>query len=200
MHNPASELKQAKDAILNTLIYSDLFAFPLTENEIWVNLKNQSRISKKYFRLALKDISPEVMKINEYYCLSKRSSIIKKRVRLNIISNKKLVIAQKTASLLAKIPTVAFIGLSGSLANNNAKKSDDIDFFIITKINSLWVTRLLCLILLEIIGARRKSKSNMWKDKICLNMFLDEGNLVLSKNRHDLYTAHEIAQLKPLIN
>ena len=81
---------------------------------------------------------------------------------------------------------------------NNTEEDDDIDFFIITKKNTIWITRLFCLFTLELLNTRRKREDRRVSDKICLNMFVDEAFLEISKKRQNLYTAHEVLQMKPL--
>jgi len=41
---------------------------------------------------------------------------------------------------------------------NNAKRSDDIDFLIVTGANRLWLTRALAVLLIELLGRRRKPR------------------------------------------
>ncbi|MCL5010134.1 MAG: hypothetical protein M1289_00840, partial [Patescibacteria group bacterium] len=78
-----------------------------------------------------------------------------------------------------------------------SQEEDDIDLFIISSRGNLWFTRLILITMLILVGqyrGRGKKKSQ----KICLNMFLDEDGLMLPKERQDLYTAHEIAQVMPV--
>lgn len=188
-------------AILSTLCYADVFDYPLMEAEMWKYLIGQkTRLSK--FRVALTALqkSKKIIQKNEYYFLAKRNGVVKHRLMRSKVANKKLQIARSAARLLAYIPTVRLIGVSGALAMNNAPLEDDIDFFIITSKNYLWTTRLLCALVLDILKIRRKPGVTRFKDRICINMFLDEQELSLPKKERDLYSAHEIAQMKPLVN
>jgi hypothetical protein len=108
-------------------------------------------------------------------------------------------IARRTGRVLVHIPTVRFVGITGALAMNNAGREADIDLLIITSHNSLWTTRVLVYVLLRLnkIAVRTPGDPNE-KDKLCLNMWMDEGDLVV--NRRNAYTAHEIAQIVPVIN
>ncbi len=122
----------------------------------------------------------------------------KKRIEREKYSKNKLTIAKKASQILAKIPTIKFVGITGSLAMMNSNKDSDIDLMIITKKGTLWLTRLICLICL--IGQIRRAGSKKEKDKLCLNMWLDESDLVWDKQDRNIYTAHEIAQIVPLVN
>jgi len=77
----------------------------------------------------------------------------------------------------------------------------DIDFLIITTSNTLWTTRLFTYAILFLfrIKTRRPNKEDE-KDKVCLNIWLDEDDLVWSKDARNAYTAHEIGQIVPLVN
>jgi hypothetical protein len=81
----------------------------------------------------------------------------------------------------------------------NASKNSDIDLMVITKNNRLWQTRLKTLASLKRSGvaARRAGDANE-KDRLCLNIWLDVADLLI--NQHNPYTAHELAQIVPLIN
>lgn len=110
------------------------------------------------------------------------------------------MLAKRMAALLAKIPTVQFIGVSGGLALLNADREDDIDFFIVTKKNTVWTTRLFVVLFLELIGKRRRRGTAKVSDSICVNMFLDEQKMQLPKEWRDLYLAHEVVQVLPLFS
>ena len=67
-------------------------------------------------------------------------------------------------------------------ALNNAKKNSDIDLLIITSKNTLWTTRIISFALLKFAGFKlRRAGDKNEKDKLCLNMWLDESDLVLKK-------------------
>ena len=102
--------------------------------------------------------------------------------------------------LLAKFPQIKLIGLSGTVAMMNAKKNDDIDLFIITSKDRLWTGRFIAVILTQILGLKRKRGAKKAKDKICLNLFFDESKLLVPDFKKTEYVAHEILQMKPLIN
>lgn len=114
-------------------------------------------------------------------------------------SNGKLQIARRAAKILVKIPTVKFVGVTGSLAMLNAKKESDIDLMLIVSPNTLWITRLLTLFTLLLFHFRvRRSGDTNERDKLCLNLWLDESDLIWQERNE--FTAHEIAQIIPLVN
>ena len=83
---------------------------------------------------------------------------------------------------------------------NNASNKDDIDLFIIASTNRIWTTRLVCLITATLFGIKRSRLEKNVSDKVCLNLFFDEKNIEMPNFKRNYYIAHEIIQLKPLIN
>ncbi|MDO8583365.1 MAG: hypothetical protein Q7R51_02450 [bacterium] len=177
--------------ILKTLAYSDVFDYPLEKEEIWKFLVG--KIDRKEFEKGLDSLQHK----SRFYFFSGRKEIVKKRIERKKESEKKLELATKIIQKLSLVPTVLFIGISGGLALENADEKDDIDLFVITSEGNLWITRLILVFLLKLMGQYRgcgKKESQ----KVCLNMLIDEQALELK--HHDLYTAHEIVQLKPMFD
>ena len=184
-----------RKAILQTLAYFDIFNYPTTFKELYRFLP--FKISEKKLKESLINFE-KVGKKGKYYFLKKSGKAIANRKEREFFSKKKFSIAKKICSILSIIPTVYLIGISGALAMNNCKENDDIDLFLITKRKTIWSTRLLVLLILQFLGKRRKKNEKNTKNKICVNLFLDEDNLYLSKRRQNLYGAHEIVQMVPL--
>lgn len=185
-------------AIKQTLLYAHIFNYPLKHSELWYYLKTSVKINKRDFNHMIHFMPKGIESSYGYYYLAGNKNIVAERKKREVISMRKLSIAKKAGTLLSIIPTILYIGISGSLSMKYAKESDDIDFFIITRKNSLWVTRLLSLLLLEMFGLRRSKSSKNSQDKVCINMLIDETKLTFSENRRDVYTSHEISQLKTL--
>lgn len=188
--------KEVKQAVLKTLAYSDVFDYPLSFDE-FLRFLIEKKIDKEQLKKELSKLSSKVAQKDGFYCFAEREHIIKKREKREVISNKKVRIVAKTVRFLRLIPTVQLIGVSGALAMRNAKEKDDIDLFIITQRNRLWITRLFLLVFLEFLGVRRKREERVAADKICLNMLVDESSLCLPKDKQDLYSAHEVVQMLP---
>jgi len=122
--------------------------------------------------------------------------------------------------LVSLFPQIKLVGLSGSVAMMNARESDDIDLFIITAKNRLFTARFIALIFAQLLGLRRQrqtekldivlsnhqaliadhSTKDKTKDKVCLNLFFDGGNLIIPKSKQTLFVGHEVLQMKPLVS
>ncbi len=92
-------------------------------------------------------------------------------------------IAQKAARYLSFVPTVQFIGISGGLAMLDAEEQDDIDFFVIVKRKTIFITRIWILGILQMLKLRRTRTDSNPADKICVNFILDEDKLNFSKKK-----------------
>jgi len=190
-----------KKAILQTLVYADIFDYPLTAREIYKFLITPKSLRFSVLKKKLKEITREdelIKTKGEYFFLKGREKIVLIRQKRKLWSQKKIKIAKKVSYWLRLIPWIKMVGISGALAMENVDKNDDIDFLIVTTKKRLWLSRALAVFLTELLGCRRRPKDKQVADKICLNMFLDEDCLAVPKNEQDLFSAHEVVQFKLL--
>ena len=101
---------------------------------------------------------------------------------------------------LGGLPWIKYLGISGTVSMLNAQPKDDIDLFVITKANKLWTARFWLIIITLILGVRRKPGDKNYRNKLCLNLFFSEANLKIPKRKQTQYVAHEILQLKTIVN
>lgn len=187
----------AQNKVTKTLLYSDIFDFPLTLPEIHKYLITDKKISMREVSDLLNK-SNEIRNKNGFYFLQGRSKLVLLRKERHKKSAKKIRSAFKIAKILRFIPTINLLGISGSVSMGNAEEKEDIDLFVITSKGTLWSTRFLIICLLILNGVHRKKYDKNPANKFCLNMIMDEGNLILPENRRDIYSAHEIIQIFPL--
>ncbi len=175
-----------KKAIQDTINYARFFDFELTTTELhhWL-------ISGKTYSLA---------SVSKNSNLSDKQS--KTRQNRTLITQKKLLILKKVLPLIKLIPSVRLIAVTGSLAMENAKPSDDVDIMIITSSNTLWLTRPFIILILSLFSNRRSPtlSGKHAKDTICPNLWLDTNALLIPKSKQNLYTAHEVLQIKPVLD
>lgn len=193
------DLAEKKRALLNedeaaSIIYHDIFDYPLSSAELikWV--------AGKKVDIAIDGTTLFVYKKGFFY-LAGREGLVLRRTMRKRASKKKLQLAKAASRLLSKIPTVKAVCVTGALAMGNADEDSDIDLMIIAKKDTLWITRLISLFALKMFGfdVRRFGQKDE-KDKLCLNIWLDETSLAWEEERRSTYTAHEISQIKPLVN
>ena len=182
-------------AILSTLAYHDIFDYPLDSSEI-CGLLVKKKASRESIVKELERLRA-IGKIGEsgrYFFLKNRKKIARIRKMRAKYSQVKLKRAAFFAGLLKVIPSVKLIAVSGALSMKNSRKDDDIDLVIVTSKSLLWTTRFLANLLL--LPFKRDPSGQKIADRACLNMFLDESDLVIKD--HNIYTAHEICQMKLL--
>jgi hypothetical protein len=95
--------------------------------------------------------------------------------------------------ILRIIPLVRFVGITGRSAVEGLRMNDDIDLFIIAKGGFIWTTRFIVVILAKLIGIRGRNG-------VCLNLFFDESDLTITKMKQNSYIAHEILQVRPIVD
>jgi len=195
-------MDQIKTAILKTLAYADVFDFPLKEDEIgkYLIISAKGKRQKAKLQIKIQKLIREG-KIEEkegFYFLRGREKIVKIRKERERESRKKLQIARGIGEILKFIPTIKMVAVTGALAISNSKAGDDIDLLIVNQKGRIWTTRFLATIFVEMFAKRRRPGDKDIANKICLNMFLDEGYLEIPEKEQDLFSGHEVVQLKPL--
>ncbi|PJE63882.1 hypothetical protein COU89_00890 [Candidatus Roizmanbacteria bacterium CG10_big_fil_rev_8_21_14_0_10_45_7] len=113
---------------------------------------------------------------------------------------KKVNLVKNYVRLLSYIFCIQMVAVSGSIAVGNAKPNDDIDLFLVTKSGYLWTSRFIAVLLAYVMGLKRKRGVIHAPNKVCLNLFFDETDLALPKYKRNLYTAHEVLQVVPMVN
>jgi predicted nucleotidyltransferase len=179
-----------KAAILATLAYFDLFQYPLTEREIFFFLPRQ--VAPASFERALGDLLGEglVYTWEGFYSVRNDAGLVHRRKAGNTLAARMLGTAEKIATLLSYFPYVRGVGVSGSLSKQYADEGSDIDLFIITSADRLWVARTLLHCIKKFAFLVRR------EDWFCMNYFVDEAALEIPEK--NLYTAVEIVTLIPM--
>lgn len=191
-------LSALNQSIHNTVVYADVFDFPLTLDELHASLISRREVSKSSIEKAVS--RSRVIRTDEHITLPGRTRLIQVRRRNTSYLSEKMRSARSAARLLGWIPTISGIFVTGSLAARNATKNDDIDFLIITKAGWLWTTRLIVAVLSTMLGKYRTRSTHEVNNKWCFNMWLDETRLAVPEVSQTLYTAHEVVQAVPIVN
>ena len=179
-----------KQDILATLSYFDIFDYPLTQTEIAQFLK--TTYHHEEFVEDLQNLVMEnwIYKLDEFYSLQDNYSLVSRRREGNMQARAMLKTAEKVAGFLSRFPFVKGVAVSGSLSKNFADENSDIDFFIITEKNKLWIARTFMHCAKKIAILFKK------EDFFCMNYYIDEEMLQIKEK--NIYTATEIATLLPL--
>jgi len=181
---------QLRNSILKVLAYFDVFDYPVTCGEILFFLDQD--IPESQLRTALHALAREgcLFKLDRFYSLRDEPRLAERRILGNEHAGELLPIANKISRFLFKFPFVRGIGISGSLSKNFADEQADIDYFIITDTNRLWIARSFMHFFkkLSYLAGRQH-----W---YCMNYYVDEKALEIEEK--NIYTAIELITLMPV--
>jgi hypothetical protein len=177
-------------SILKTLLYFDMFKYPLTAEEVFLHLQT-NHVTDRDVQEELKTMSKQslVYPLDNFYSIQNNISLEARRKKGNLLAKKYLKIAEKKARLIASFPFVIAVMASGSLSKEYMDEKSDLDFFIVTKPGRLWIARTLLVMYKRIFlfGSHKF---------FCVNYFVDEEHLEIEEK--NLFTATELATLVPL--
>lgn len=167
-----------KDSVLKTLAYFDYHNHPLTFAEICRYLLAIEGVSDPREEEVLKTLENlaaegKIGEENGFYFLAGRKHLVLRRHENYIYYLNRIFRAAKFIKILKYVPYIRSIILSGSTAAMYGDAKGDIDFFVITKPNRIWLARLFLAGATQILGIRRYG--DKITDRICLNHYLAEG-------------------------
>jgi hypothetical protein len=186
----AQDFPSCREAIQKTLAYFDIFHYPLTCGEIRQFLDRT--VDRNLLKRQLKQLQEEkkVFLYNNFYSIQNNPLLAHRRKQGNQLAEQLLIKALKIGRFLYQFPFVRAIGISGSLSKNYADEKADIDFFIITKADRLWIARTImhCYKKLTFLTGRQHF--------YCMNYYIDEKAMLLQEQ--NIFTAIEIKTLLPV--
>lgn len=179
-------------AILRTVIYADLFDFPLTITEIHHFLIHDQPVDLPQVAAALAhsaDLKRHLRQDGEHILFKDRIGLVEKRAQREAASQSLWPQALRYGRWLACLPFIRMVAVTGALAVHNAAgPDDDLDYMLVTCANRVWLARAFSIVLVRL--AQRQGVT------LCPNYVLAE--TALDQQRKDLFIAHEISQMIPL--
>lgn len=177
--------------IIRQLAYSSVFSYPLTLKQL---------IEKRSASESVYDVEESVNYLvnnkfiytdGKHFSLFNNNDWGKNRVQGEMLVPERLQDAFKYSKIIASFPFVRGICLSGTISKNCMQSDSDIDYFVITAANKLWICRtILVLYRFLFLGNSRHN--------FCLNYFISENDLLIPD--HNIFTATEISTLIPVYN
>lgn len=195
-----------EEAVLKTLAYSAVFDFPLTISEIEQYLMGHRLEDPAELQFLFHDHDLPITEHQGCFWLSS-ANLNPMGLEWAWQRRKREQRAQKLLQeargflnqYLRWIPTLQMMAVTGSTAALNADRDADIDLLVVTADGTHWLTRALVLSTLELKNERvdlgKSTEANA--GKFCLNMILEESEM--EQEHQDLYTANEIARMKPVL-
>jgi hypothetical protein len=180
---------QLRSSILKVFAYFDLFNYPLSLEEVHYYLETTTEeypVRKEIEALIREGC---LFRTGQYISLHNDPYLEERRNRGRTHADDLLIIANKGARFLFQFPFVRGVCISGSLSKRCADEKADIDYFIITRANRLWIARTLLHLfkkLTFLIGRQHR---------YCMNYFIDEEALEIKEK--NIFTATELLTLMP---
>ena len=194
-----NKTKEIKEAIYKTIVFFDIFSYPLTAFELWQYVSAKCGLAELESILVDLDYN-KIEKQGAYYFLKNRAEIIKTRTRRYNYSDRKMKRAMRVSRVFKFIPWIKMIAIGNIMGSNNLKDGSDIDFFIVTEKKRIYLTRFFTTLLTKFLLLR--PRVNDVRDKICLSFYISEDridlqSLHLEKN-NDPYFSYWLANLMPI--
>lgn len=180
-------MTEIREDILATLAYFDIFNYPLSSTEIYSFLKHEYEQDKFSLELASLTDQQEIYQFNELYSLKNDVTLTFRRYEGNRKAEALIKVGRKVSDFLIRFPYVRGIAISGSLSKNYADENSDIDLFVITAKNRVWIARTLMHAFKKLTFLVNK------QDYFCMNYYIDEEQLEIIEKT--TYTAIEVVTL-----
>jgi predicted nucleotidyltransferase len=178
------------ESIIKTLLYFDIFQYPLKASEIFLFIDTVVDKACLEGELCKLVACGAVFKHGDLYSMQPSpSAYSERRLKGNREAERYLSVAHRQAMLISKFPFVRAVLVSGSLSKGYMDEKSDIDFFIVTKANRLWIARTLLVIYKRLF----LFNSHQY---FCVNYFVDTAHLPIEEK--NIYTATELVTLIPL--
>lgn len=195
---PRANEKKCDFAIKKTLAYSSIFKYPLSFYQLSTFLLSKKSYDYDFFTKAVRRVVKKKhvrAKEGKFYHPSCKpvSWVIRKKYTKDLLDE-----SQFGFKMLKAIPWIKLLAVTGSVAAYNATKDDDIDLFVITEKNRVWLTRGFVILILKAIN--KYAQNGETNRKFCCNLYIDESNLKWPQDKQSMYIAREIITMHPVIN
>jgi hypothetical protein len=185
-------LERIESAILRTILYADVFDFPLTAEEIHHFLIHDEPTSLGEVKRLLANsrwLDHKLESNGVYFAYKGRRELFSTRESHEEASQRLWPLAVAYGMWLARLPFVRMVAITGALAMRNASdEDDDLDYLLVTTDGRVWLARAFAILLVRL--------GRLWGVEICPNYVLAES--ALEQQKRDLFMAHEVAQMTPL--
>ncbi|MBL8134757.1 MAG: hypothetical protein JNL42_23050 [Anaerolineae bacterium] len=184
-------MDQLEAAVLRTLLYADVFGFPLTQREIHHFLIADQPFSEMQISRALE--SPALRPLLEfhdgYVMRAGRGDLAALRREREAAAAALWTQSIRYGAWLSRLPFVRMVAVTGALAMRNpSDHDDDLDYVLVTAAGRVWLARLFAIAVVRLSRLRGVT--------VCPNYVLAE--TALAQERRDLFIAHEVTQMVPV--
>lgn len=187
------QISKIRESIISVLNYFGLFSYPLTDREIHRFLSYRCTFDEVSFVINEMVNSRELTCSDKgFYSIQNHPEWTLNRITGNNRAEELLNRTDRYVKTISRFPYVRAIAISGSLSKYYADEEGDIDYFIITKKNRLWIARTLLHFYKKFTFLRGN------EHYYCMNYFVDETALEIDQK--NIYAAIETVTLIPVYN
>ncbi|OQP63033.1 hypothetical protein [Niastella populi] len=179
-----------EQSIIKVLAYFDIFNYPLTQEEIYNFLDKPLEMEVVMATLFQLVEDKRIFLLGRFFSLQADTALCTRRIIGNHKAETMLKTAYRVGGFLYQFPFVRGVGISGSLSKNFAGHDTDIDFFIITRANRLWIARTLMHLF------KKLTFITGHQHLYCMNYYIDEEAMLIREQ--NIFTATELVTLLPV--
>ena len=178
-----------REGIVRTLIYFDLFNYPLDQEEIR-QYGSIAAMQNEKMELELLSLCEEgtLHTDGRFYGLRPLVALVERRLKGNKAANDALPKAYKMSRRISRFPFVRSVMLSGSISKGYLADDGDVDLFVITEPGRLWLSRTLLMLYKKIFLLNSHKY-------FCVNYLITTDQLEIPDK--NLFTATEVTTLIP---
>jgi hypothetical protein len=185
-------------AIKKTLAYRSIFKYPLSQYQLKTFLISGTGHKNKVLNEAVEHLLNRgyIKETNNKYFLPGIKTVgweEKRKLTDKIVRKNSLIL-----NTIGRIPWVRMVAITGSLAAYNPDDASDIDVFIISSKNRVWITRFFVTLILKILNKFPNTDGE--KGKICTNLYMDTKDLSWNENKRNIFIAHDIVLMQPVVD
>ena len=171
--------KDLKQSVYATAAFFDVFDRPLMRREFLDYLLGVSTSKEEIEEFLQEDDG--LHSRHDFYYLPGRENLLAVREARDSVSDLYWKRVWKYVPKLQIVPFIRAVAVCNTLALDNCTSDSDIDLFIITKKNRIFITRFLSTLLFHILGVRRHGEKV--SGRFCLSFYVSEDSMDLDEMR-----------------
>ena len=186
--DPGSASIEIERAVLRMVCYFDIFRHPLTRAELvrLVAPGEDAKVERAIRRLAVKG---QVFRQGEWCFRPGQGHQVLRRRERAARAEHRWTQARVAAGVLARLPEVRGVLVTGGLSKGSVGEHDDIDFMLLVTPGRVWTLKSL------LQGARKLAPASL-REHACTNYLLGTDHLLIDDR--NVFTAVELATAVPM--
>ena len=191
------KLSKCEESVYKTLSYFDIFNYPISFYRLATFLISDEPYTAVQLQTALKRLKQAKIITEHKSLYSLKAGKRVDAVARGMFSLEALRRARFMLEALSKIPWIKLVCVTGSCAAFNKEETGDIDVFIVSARNRVWLTRFFTVLILKALNIYRTDAS--YVNKVCPNLIVGEDAMSWEHDKN-VFVAHEICAMHPVLD